>query len=141
MSYLDNLIKPFDANLYTYVTGNPVRWVDPSGLDTEYPILRCHAVTHNDPGENLIGGMLLGGLAVALSGGGEILLYTYLAHPNFWNNFLLGFLTPGPSRGAGGYGTLAKTACDYAYDCWETRYDPPINDNPADDPAECAKCH
>jgi hypothetical protein len=60
-------------NLFVYVDNNPVNWIDPWGLDPidpitgkDNPVLRCHAVTHNDPCENAIGAIIVGAPLVCL---------------------------------------------------------------------------
>jgi uncharacterized protein RhaS with RHS repeats len=77
-----------DINLYRFVGNNPVNFIDPLGLDprgwhSPYPshrwnstyspaldnsVLKCHVATHNDPLENVIGGIIVGGPLVTYGG-------------------------------------------------------------------------
>ncbi len=152
---MDSVGKPYETNLYTYVGANPVRWIDPWGLDPvvpgtarDNPVLRCHPVTHNDPAENLKGALILVGVAGGLTLGPEVpaigrslyywLMVTYLKDPTRYNNFVVGFLTPGPSpTPVGNIGSGTKMGFDWAYYSWETYYNRPVRNNPV----ECDPCH
>jgi hypothetical protein len=152
---VDSVGKPFNTNLYTYVAGNPVTWIDPWGLDEidprtgrDNPVLRCHAVTHNDPAENLKGALILVGVAGGLTLGPEVpaiarslyywLTVTYLKDPTTYNNFLEGFLSPGPpSTIQGSYGSITRIGLVAAHEYWRTYYNAPVRNNPA----ECDPCH
>jgi RHS repeat-associated protein len=107
-----------DVNLYGYVGSNPVNWVDPFGLDPiDYPILKCHVVTHDDPVENLYGAVILGSIATGLILGPTIpviakdLYYTTittLLNPKTYQqtvDLVNSALIPGPPTAAsrGGY--------------------------------------
>jgi len=134
-TYTDSVGKPFYTNLYTYVAGNPVRWIDPWGLDPidprtgrDNPVLRCHVVTHNDPAENLKGALILGGVVGGLTLGPEVpailrssyywLTATFLGNQKTYQygvHFISGAFTPGPPPASwGGYaGSTVGLAFDW----------------------------
>jgi hypothetical protein len=153
---VDSVGKPhLETNLYTYTGNNPTNRTDPSGLDPvdpqtgkDNPVLKCHVVTHNDPTENLHGALIIGGVVTGLTLGPEVpaigrslyywLIVTYLKDPTTYNNFAVGFLTPGPSPTAvGNIGSATKMGFDWAYYNWKTYYNVPVRNNPA----ECDPCH
>jgi hypothetical protein len=146
-------------NLFLYVGANPVRWIDPLGLDPidprtgkDNPVTKCHVVTHNDPTENLYGALILGGVVTGLTLGPEVpailrssyywLTATVLGNQKTYQygvDFISGTFTPGPPPASwGGYaGSFIGLAFDW-FTTWPSHE--PIRKNSTQDFCE-QKCH
>ena len=157
-------------NLFVYVAGNPVNLTDPWGLDPidpktgkDNPVTRCHAVTHNDPTENLYGTLIIAGVATgaiwapeiggAVYIGGRAVYYAgrgvyyYLAlsalqHQKTYQNaldFMSGAFTPGPPPAS--WSGYAGSSIGLAFD-WFTNWPShePIRNNYPQELCE-QKCH